>query len=108
MPQVQSSGQRPDVICLLSVSDGMGVAKPRDAFRTNFDPGFAKKLIGEQASAHAYFAMDAPDRQLDALCIERFLPCKDILIDTVDERAIEIKQKGRFDPQAISSVLEPR
>ena len=66
------------MICLLPVSGGMGVAKPRDAFRTNFDPGFAKKLIGEQASAHAYFAMDAPDRQLDALCIERILPCKDV------------------------------
>ena len=43
--------------CLHSVGGGMGLAKPLDAFRTDFDPGFAKKLIGEQASAHAYFAM---------------------------------------------------
>jgi hypothetical protein len=39
----------------------MGVAKPLDAFSANFDPGFAKKLIGEQASAHSYLAMDAPN-----------------------------------------------
>jgi hypothetical protein len=80
--------------CLHSVGGGMGLAKPLDAFRTDFDPGFAKKLIGEQASAHAYFAMDAPDRQLDALCIERLLPCKHMLIDAVDERAVEINKKG--------------
>jgi hypothetical protein len=37
--------------------------------------------------------MDAPHRQFDALCIERLLPCKDVLIDAVNERAIEINRK---------------
>jgi hypothetical protein len=57
------------MVCLLPITGGMGVAKPFDAFSANFDPGLAKKLIGEQASAHAYLAVDAPDRQFDALCI---------------------------------------
>jgi len=74
----------------------MGVAKPLDAFGANFDPGFAKKPIGEQAPAHAYLATDAPNRQFDALCIERLLPCKNMLIDAINERAVEIKQEGRF------------
>jgi hypothetical protein len=50
-------------------SGGMGTAKAFDAFKADFDPGLAKKLIGEQASAHTYLAVDAPDRQFDALCI---------------------------------------
>src|ERR1700716_2419248 len=86
----------------------MGVAKPFDPFSANFDPGLAKKLVGAQASAHAYLAMDAPHRQFDVLCIERLLPCKDVLINAVNERAIEIKQEDRFDTHAISPVLELR
>jgi hypothetical protein len=106
--QFASSGQGPDAVCLLPVSGGMGVAKPFDPFSANFDPGLAKKLVGEQASAHANLAMDAPHRQFYAVCIERFLPCKDVLIDAVNERAIEIKQEDRFYTHAISPVLEVR
>jgi hypothetical protein len=50
--------------------------------------------------------MDAPHRQFDALCIERLLPGQDVLIDAVNERAVEIKQEDRFDTHAISPVLE--
>jgi hypothetical protein len=40
--------------------------------------------------------VNAPDRQFDALGIERLLPGKDVLIDAVNERAVEIKQEDRF------------
>ena len=43
--------------------------------------------------AHSNLAMDAPHRQFNALCIEHLLPCKDVLIDAVNERAIEINRK---------------
>jgi PBS lyase HEAT-like repeat len=39
---------------------------------------------------------------------ERLLPCKDVLIDAVNERAIEIKQEDRVDTHAISPILELR
>jgi hypothetical protein len=96
------------VVSLLPISGGMGMAKPFDAFSANFNPGLAKKLVGEQASAHANLAMDAPHRQFDALCIKRLLPGKDVLIDAVHECAIEIKQEDRFDTHAISPVQELR
>jgi hypothetical protein len=35
--------------------------------------------------------MDTPDRQFDALGFERFLPGQDVMIDAVDQRAIEIE-----------------
>jgi hypothetical protein len=41
--------------------------------------------------------MDAPDREFDALSIKRSLPGENVLIDAVDQRAIEVKQKNRFD-----------
>jgi len=80
------------------------VAKPLDALSANFNAGFAKKLIGEQTSAHSYLAMDPPNREFDTLCIERLLPCNNMLIDAINERPVEIKQEGRT--QAISPVLE--
>jgi hypothetical protein len=53
--------------------------------------------------------MNAPHRQFNALCIERLaLSCQDVLIDAVNERAIEIKQENRFDTHAIPPVLELR
>src|SRR6266404_6345609 len=50
--------------------------------------------------------MDAPDRQFDALRVERLLPGKDVLIDAVNEGAVEIKQEDRLNTHAISSVLD--
>ena len=50
--------------------------------------------IGEQSAAHANLAMDAPDRKLDAFAIERFTPGQHVLIDAIDERAIEIESEG--------------
>jgi hypothetical protein len=38
--------------------------------------------------------MDTPDRELDLLCIKRSLSGKNMLIDAVDQRAIEVEQKG--------------
>src|ERR1700754_3784309 len=79
----------------------MGVAKPFDAFSAEFESSFTKKLVGEQATAHANLAMDAPDRQFDPLRIERLLPGKDMLIHAINKRAVEIKQEDRFDTHAI-------
>ena len=52
--------------------------------------------------------MDAPDRQFDAFGVERMLPGQDMLIDAVDERAVEIKQKGRLDAHVGSLALRSR
>ena len=33
--------------------------------------------------------------ELDALRVERLLPREDVLIDAVDERAVEVEEEGR-------------
>ena len=58
------------------------------------EPGLAQQHVGEQAAAHADPAMDAPDRKLDALGVERLLPGQHVLIDAVDQRAVEIEEKA--------------
>lgn len=80
------------------------MAKPLDAPIADFDPSLAKKLIGKQADAHAYLAMDAPDRQFDTLRIGRRLAGKNKLRDAVNERAVEIKQENQFNTLRINQA----
>ena len=68
-----------------------------DALRVELQTGLTQEHVGEKPTAHADLAMDAPDRQFDALCIERLLSGKDVLIDAVNKRAVEIKQEDRLD-----------
>jgi hypothetical protein len=57
--------------------------------------------MGEQAAAHADLAMDAPYGQFDSLLIECLLPGEDVLIDAVDQRAVEVEQEGGFNAHGV-------
>src|SRR5258708_20869124 len=56
-------------------------------------PRFAQQHVRKQAAAHADLSMNAPDREFDALLIEGIAPRQHALIDAVDERSIQVKQK---------------
>src|ERR1700733_6896019 len=47
--------------------------------------------MGEEPSAHADPAMNPPNRQLDAFAVEGLLPGEDVLVDTIDESAVQIE-----------------
>jgi hypothetical protein len=79
----------------------MGLAQSLDALGIELDPGLAKKLMGKQPAAHADLAMYAPDGQLNTLGIERLFPGKDVLVNAVYERAVEVKKEDRLDALAI-------
>jgi hypothetical protein len=49
--------------------------------------------------------MDAPDRQIDLLRVQGLLPGQHVLIEAVDERAVEIEQENGFDTH--SQTLRP-
>ena len=76
---------------------GVKTAQAFDAFDADLESGFAEQLIGEEAAAHADLAMDTPNRQLDAFGVERLLPRENVLIDAIDQRAVEIEQERRLD-----------
>ncbi len=80
----------------------MGQAQAVDALGADVEAGLAQQLVGEQAAAHADLAMDAPDRELDALGVERILPRQHMLIHAVDQRAVEIEQIDRVDAHKAS------
>src|SRR4029450_7164571 len=58
--------------------------------------GFAEQHVREQAAAHANLAMNPPDCQLDALDLERLAPRHHMLIDAIDQRTVEVEDKGHL------------
>ncbi len=40
--------------------------------------------------------MDAPDGEVDAFRFERLMPGEHVMVDAVDERAVEIEEKRDF------------
>ena len=47
----------------------------------------------EKAAAHHDLAMDAPDGELDALLTKGKVPGANMIVDTVNERAVEIEEE---------------
>ncbi len=82
----------------------MTLAQAIDDLDADLEPGLTQQLVGEEAAAHADLAMDAPDRKLDAFGVERLLPGEHMLINAVDQRAVEIKQKGVLGAHGVPRV----
>src|SRR5580692_3969779 len=51
--------------------------------------------LHEQATTHADATMNAPHGKGQSQFFKRLMPCKDVLVDAIDERAIEIEEQGR-------------
>jgi hypothetical protein len=68
----------------------MALAEPLHALLADGESGPSKELVGEQATAHADLAMNAPDRELNTFGVEGLVPRKDVLINTIDQRPIEV------------------
>jgi hypothetical protein len=83
----------------------VALTQPFHSLGTDLAPRLAEQLIGEQSSAHAYLAMDAPDGKFDPFGVERLLPGKDMLIYAVDKRTVEVEQEDRIDTHHISPAL---
>src|SRR5262249_33634562 len=73
------------------------LAQSLHQFRGDLQMRLSQKLMREQAAAHADLAVDAPHRKFYAFGIERALPGKDVLVDAIDERAVQIEQETRLD-----------
>ena len=69
----------------------MPLTQALDQRSVDVEAGLAQQLMREQAAAHPDLAVDAPHGQLDAFRVERAFPGEDVLIDAVDERAVEIE-----------------
>jgi hypothetical protein len=56
--------------------------------------GFASEGVDEETTAHADAAVDAPDGEGHAGFLKSVAPGEDVLIDAVDEGAVEIEEEG--------------
>ena len=57
-------------------------------------PAISHKGPHHEFVAHTYQAMNPPGGQIDAHFSQRFTKCQDVLVDTVDECAVEVEKKG--------------
>jgi hypothetical protein len=94
------AGQRANFVQAALVRFRVQPLQALDPCRLDLEAGFPQQHIGEQAAAHADPAMDAPDRKLYAFCDEGFVPRQDMLVDAVDQRAIEVEQKRSLQAHA--------
>ena len=63
-------------------------------FSRNVSLRFAKKRFDEKSPAHANSAVNAPNRQLDAGLFECFAPSEHVLVDAINQSAVQIEKKG--------------
>jgi|SRR5271170_4659806 hypothetical protein len=57
-------------------------------------PGLPQQCIDKKPSTHTNAAMDSPCRKARRRSLQRFSPREDMLVDTVNERAVKIEQEG--------------
>ena len=81
----------------------MQMPQPFDSLRINMVSRLAQEHAGEQATAHADLAMDAPDGKVDPLVLKRRTPCQDMLIDAVNQSAIKIEHKRGFRKSSVNN-----
>jgi hypothetical protein len=55
--------------------------------------GLAQQRPHEQPAAHPDAPVDAPHRQLDPARLQRFLPGQHVLVDAVDQGAVEVEHE---------------
>lgn len=71
----------------------MHLLKAGSLFQNNFVSSFSQQSFDEGAPAHADSPVNALHGQGNASFLERLAPGKDVLIDTVNQRSIEVKKE---------------
>ena len=62
---------------------------------TEIQSGLSQEGIYEQTAAHSNPAMNAPYRQFYTCALKCLAPCEHVLVNTVDQGAIQIEQERR-------------
>lgn len=75
----------------------MEAAEARDAVLADVLTRFPRELVCEEAAAHANLAVDPPDGQGDPLLVQRLAPGEYMLVNAIDERAVQIEQEAGLD-----------
>ena len=80
--------------CGTRFSIHLPAAQAVEAVLGDVEPGLAQQHVGEQSTAHADLAVDAPDREVHAFAVQCLLPGQHVLVHAVDEGTVEVEQEG--------------
>jgi hypothetical protein len=92
--QLAGAGQGHDGSAMPTEGFGMALAQALDQLGRDWPAHLAQQRIGEEPAAHADPAMDAPDGEGDPGRLEGLMPRQHMLVDAVDQGAVEIEEKG--------------
>ncbi len=93
--ELAAARERPHLPDPLAVRGTVEPAKARRLLRRQHAPGFAHERAREQAPAHAHLAMDPPHGDVDPHLVQRVPPGQDVLVDAVDQGAVQVEQERR-------------
>src|SRR5579863_7196601 len=89
-------GKRPDPLHQAEVGLGMAAVKFLEQRWSDLAFDLAQQHLREQSTAHADAAVNAPHGKFDARFMQRPMPRRDVLINAVDQRAVEIEEETDF------------
>ena len=72
---------------------GMQRPQPRQRGVVEFKAGFPGERAGKQSARHADAPVNAPDRNVNAFLLQGGTPRQHMVVDAVDQRAVEIEQE---------------
>ena len=96
--QFARAGKRPRAVRAAAIILDMEQPQLLQHLRPEFEARLARQRLGEEAARHADLAVQPPDRDLDAFFLQRIVPGQHMVIDAVDQRAVEIEQEGGLLP----------
>jgi len=94
LEQVLRAGQRPDFAEAAAVAGFVALAELVRLGGCELTSCLADQGTQKQAAAHPDPAVDAPDREVDAGRRKRLFPGEHVLVDAVQQRAVEVEEHG--------------
>src|SRR5574341_1585931 len=92
--QFHCARQRANLPRIAQVNFFVLALKTLRLFGAQLLPRLSQQGVDKQSSAHPDPAVDAPDSQLYARHFERLPPRQNVLVNAVDQRAVQVEQKG--------------
>src|ERR1043165_3868655 len=90
--QLRGTGQRPHLRRITLECFAVRLMNPLGLFRRNGFTYLARQRVNEQTAAHTDLAMNTPDGKMNPAFLQCLTPREYVLVNAVDERAVEIKQ----------------
>jgi len=87
------SRERTDLAGSQRIGGGVEFPQLNGILWSDFSARLPEQCGCEQPAAHSYLPVDPPHRQVGARAFQGVLPRKDVLVDAIDERPIQVEEE---------------